>query len=112
MMDLLLPIGPLEEFLGVSTVNAGASRRQQVQKPYDDVDLAEWAGCSRRQVQRWRQTGTIPLRWADRVVCALGAHPFAIWPDHYGEWLAVGDVFDWLAGGWANRSQVAVTVDR
>lgn len=89
--DVFLPIGPLEDFLGVYRHGGTSSDRQaarSVEQRYNAKDFAEVAGCSLRTVVRWRTSRAIPLRWADRVAVALGVHPLAIWPDDYAAWLS------------------------
>jgi hypothetical protein len=89
--DFELPLEPLERFLGphfceqVGTGGRGMSSREW---PYHRQDFADLAGCSDRTVVRWRTSGRIPLRWADRIAVKLGVHPLAIWGEHYVEWLA------------------------
>lgn len=41
---------------------------------------AEFLGCHRGQVYRWREYGL--GRWqADRAACSVGLHPLLVWPD-------------------------------
>lgn len=85
-----LPYGLLRRFLGpvymIDTVNG------LDQLGADACALAGLAGVSRRSIARWKQEG-VPLSQADRVACALGVHPSAIWHDA------------WWAG--AERAEVA-----
>lgn len=44
--------------------------------------LARIAGINRRNLQTWRHLG-VPLKRADDIAVALGAHPCEIWPEWF-----------------------------
>lgn len=60
-------------------------------RPAGVTVLAELAGVSKRQVQRWRHDG-IPLSIAEDICDTLGLHPCEVWGDTWIEAvLSMGD---------------------
>lgn len=76
---------------GGSTIKPGGPRQQR----YDlepvwvfvasALELSRRSGADPREIQRWKKSGSIPDRWADRVAVGLGLHPAELWP----EWIDV-----------------------
>ena len=50
------------------------------------VELGYLTGFAARTVHRWKETG-IPDRNADKAACALGLHPYNIWPNWFDPYL-------------------------
>ena len=50
--------------------------------------ISEFAGVSRKSVDRWTREG-VPEDRADAIACAMGLHVCEIWPDEW--WAGVGD---------------------
>jgi lambda repressor-like predicted transcriptional regulator len=82
-----LPFEPLYEVLVRSHggVRTGEGRRWRERR--DDWAtnraLAELAGTSTRQLERWKAAGRIRAVMADRVAVAIGMHPAEIWGDQW-----------------------------
>lgn len=76
-----VPIAPLLEW---------CHRHRTINDPVTDSQLSPVGACARRfgidpgQVHRWNRRGHLPIWTADRLACAAGVHPTAIWG---GEWL-------------------------
>ena len=48
------------------------------------ADIAEALNSNRATVQRWRAGGImLDERRADRYACAIGRHPFEVWPQWF-----------------------------
>ena len=50
------------------------------------VELGYLTGFAARTIHRWEQSG-IPDQAADKAACALGLHPYTIWPDWFDPYL-------------------------
>lgn len=77
--DPRLPLEPLERALGSTVAYSTIGGRACGERAYDATDLAELAGATRRAVARWREAGSVPFHYADRIACRLGVHPIVIW---------------------------------
>lgn len=71
-----VPVGPLLEW---------CHRHRTINDPQTDSQLSPVGACARRfgidpgQVHRWNRRGHLPIWTADRLACAAGVHPTAIW---------------------------------
>jgi hypothetical protein len=56
-----------------------AKRRYTRPVELTDAEIAQDCNVTIRAVQRWRQKGLTAMT-ADRAACAIGLHPYNVWP--------------------------------
>lgn len=83
------PWEPLERLLtlrlGARTVVSTDSGNRQAVDGATVPAIAALLGCHRRQVERWKASGTLTTLWADRAAVALGLHPALVWDGWYAD---------------------------
>jgi len=75
-----MPYGPVERYIWVNYDLSNEQQAQNLDHPPPSL-VASIVGVNKQTVLRWRHTGWIPWRQADRVACQLGLHPAELWDE-------------------------------